>query len=153
MQLAIAIGKRGVSIVPDQGHTGFAHLLKGFTGCPEFTVTGSTRLKIENRAIVLLAGEAAQRKHRPSSIRSHHGSSDRRHVIDLLTYVTGSDRELRAYVAWLSIRSEQLVALPAHWAMIVAVAHALLGRDSLSSSEVIRIARIASQAACALSVY
>src|ERR1017187_6792653 len=87
--------------------------------------TGRMRLGAEKEAIILLAGPAAQRKFRPSSLRNYHGHSDRHSAIELMDYFVGSNRELEAYINWLRIRAEQLVADSFVWKTIEAVAAAL----------------------------
>jgi hypothetical protein len=72
----IRLGRKGTSIIPDVDSAGRAHIRKGFKGNPEYEMSGSTRLGAERRAIVSLAGEAAQRKFRPSSIRRYHARED-----------------------------------------------------------------------------
>jgi hypothetical protein len=89
-QLRVGIGRRGVSIVPNEDWSGFAHTLKGFSGRPDIERTGQMRLGAEKRAIVSFAGEAAQRRFRPMSVRRHHGAIDRGHAIDLMNYFVGS---------------------------------------------------------------
>jgi hypothetical protein len=136
LQLRVGIGRRGVSLVPNEDWSGFVHTLKGFSGRPDIERTGQMRLGAENRAIVLFAGEAAQRRFRPMSVRRHHAAYDRRHAIDLMNYFVGSTRELEAYLEWLRIRTEAFVASPFNWTLIGAVAAALLTRKRLNADEV-----------------
>lgn len=141
LQLGVGIGCDGVSIVPGEDFAGFAHVLKGFRGRPDVEMTGAMRLKAENRVIVSLAGPVAQRIYRPSSVRGHHGRSDRASAVDLLSFFAGSTRELTAYLRWLQVRTEEYVGSSLWWTMIDAVADALIARDRLSVSEIKVIVR------------
>lgn len=142
MQLGVGIGRRGVSIIPGEDFAGFAHVLKGFRGRPDLDlITGAMRLKAENRVIVSFAGPAAQRRFRASSVRSYHGRSDRERAIDLLIFFASPTRELEAYLRWLHIRTENLVAGQAWWLMIEAVAEALMTHKRLTSEEVEAVVR------------
>src|SRR5260370_21260390 len=96
IHLRVGIGRRGVSIVPSEGATGGAYLLKAFSGNPELEITDRMRLGAEKQAIILFAGPAAQRRFRPSSVRSYHGQSDRGVANQLMNYFVGSNRELEA---------------------------------------------------------
>jgi hypothetical protein len=135
LQLKVGIGRRGVSIVPNEDWSGFVHTLKGFSGRPDIERTGQMRLGAEKRAIISFAGEAAQRRFRPMSVRRHHAAIDRRHAIDLMNYFVGSTRELEAYLEWLRIRAESFVASPFNWKRIEAVAAALMARKRLTAGE------------------
>jgi hypothetical protein len=136
IHLRVGIGRQGVSIVPSEGAFGTCHILKSFSGNPELEITGRIRLGAEKMAIILLAGPAAQRNFRASSLRNYHGHSDRRWAIDLMDRFVGSNRELEAYLNLLRIRAEQLVANPFTWKTIEAVAVALFERKRLTAREV-----------------
>jgi hypothetical protein len=141
LRLGVGIGRRGVSIVPREDCAGFVYVLKAFRGRPDVEITGAMRLKAESQIIVDLAGPAAQRRFRASSVRNIHGRSDHQGAIELLRWFTRSTRELEAYFRLLQIRAEELVASPLWWTQIDAVAGELLAHKHLSSSEVKTIAR------------
>jgi hypothetical protein len=97
---AIAHGKgirrQGATIIPDlkRGAAGTVYMLKHIPGDPSVAgayrgdrQTGRMQLRIEEDVIVSLAGGVAQRKFRPSSVRSYHWRSDREAAIDLLMYI------------------------------------------------------------------
>lgn len=134
--LKVGIGRRGASIIPGESYAGVVHVRKGFRGSPELDNSGAMRLGAERRAITCFAGEAAQRKFRPSSVRSYHGQMDRHKAVDLMSYFVGSARELDAYLKLLKIRADQFVACDPWWTAIKAVAKALMDRDRLSADEV-----------------
>lgn len=136
VHLGVGIGRLGVSIVPSDGAAGTCHTNKTFSGSPDAHTTDRMRLGAEKRAIILFAGPAAQRKYRSSSVRNYHGHSDRHGAVDLMNCFVGSNRELEAYINWLRIRAEQLVAIPFAWKTIEAVAAALFERKHLTAQEV-----------------
>jgi hypothetical protein len=143
LRLGVGIGRRGVSIVPGEGFLGKVHVLMALGGRPDVEITGAMRLKAESQVIVSLAGTAAQRRFRASSVRSYHGRSDIQGAFKLLSFFTFSrdDQELKAYFRLLQIRAEVMVATPLWWTQIDAVAGELLTRKHLSVSEVKTIAR------------
>jgi hypothetical protein len=131
----IGIGRKGVSVVRDGDTDGRVYAHKGFNGNPEYDRSG-TRLGAERRTVVTLAGEAAQRKFRVSSVRRYHAGSDWDNAVNLMSHFVASDRELSAYLELLRVRAEQLVENPECWAMIDAVATALMEHDTLSAAVV-----------------
>lgn len=87
------------------------------------------------RGIIALAGEAAQRRFNPRSVRRHHGEGDRKAVDRYAKeYSGGSARYNKALVDLWQIRADDLVKLC--WPTIVRVAEALLERRTLPYSEV-----------------
>jgi hypothetical protein len=145
---ALAYGKgirrQGATIVPNlkRGAAGTVYMLKHIPGDPSAggayrgdRLTGRMRLRIEEDVMVSLAGPAAQRCFRPSSVRSHHGRSDHEAALDLLTYMVGDERELQAYWRWLMVRTENFVRLPPRWMQIEAIAKALIEKKTLGPGE------------------
>jgi hypothetical protein len=135
LRLGIGIGRAGVSIVADGGG-GFTASHRGFRGNPEVGDTDRRRSRIEKNVVMILAGTAAQRKFRPSSVRRMHGSSDRNQAINLLGCLVGSDQELDAWLKLLRIRAEHLVENAFNWKVIEAVAAALMERKRLGAKDV-----------------
>lgn len=136
LRLGIGIGRKGVSIVPKDDMLGWAHICKGFSGNPEYEVTGRMRLKVEHRVLALLAGMHA--------CQSGDGcEEDLRRAWGLLEYFCGSDEEVQAYLDWLNIRAKQLVESEVCQVKIDALAQALLEKKRLSAGEVKAIARAA----------
>jgi hypothetical protein len=138
---AMAYGKgirrQGATIVPDaERAAGSVYMLKHVPGDPSVDLlTGRMRLRIEEDVIVSLAGGVAQREFRASSIRSYHGRSDREAAIDLLSYITGDERELKAYWRLLVVRTENFVRNAPRWMQIEAVAKALMEKKTLDRRE------------------
>lgn len=113
LKIPFGKGKHAISIVPDgstQGHFLSKHILRGRR--IDVGTTGADQLKMERLVVVLLAGMVAQRRHRPSSIRTWHGSSDFHSAVDLIGYFAGNDREIEAYLKLLRIRAELTLERP-----------------------------------------
>jgi hypothetical protein len=149
---ALAYGKgirrQGATIVPDlkRGAAGNVYMLKHIPGDPSVggayrgdRQTGRMRLRIEEDVIVRLAGGAAQRRFRPSSVRSYHSRTDNESATDLLMYIVGDERELKAYWRWLMVRTENFVRCPPRRMQIQSVAKALMERKTLSPGELRQI--------------
>ena len=149
IHLGIGVGRKGVNIIPDsnENRTGMAHILKGFAGRPDVGTSDRMRLGAEKNALATFAGEAAQRRYRPTSVRSWHASKDRQNIVDLLSYFVSENRELEAYCRWLQIRAENLIKKPEVWAQVQAVACALVKQEHLKPLEVQTICKQAFQSA------
>lgn len=100
------------------------------------------RRKAEKNATVLMAGMEAQRRFRPSSVRSYHGTKDDTDVLDYLEYFA-ADKELWFWQKQLRAQAKNLIA--SHWPAVEAVAAALLERKRLTGDEVRAVIDAASQ--------
>jgi hypothetical protein len=88
-------------------------------------MTYRARERIEREVVCLLAGFAAERKF--TGRRNHvAANADTRAATDLAAYACGTVDEVSAFLAWLSIRTRDLVEV--HWLAVVAVAEALIER-------------------------
>ena len=129
-------GFRRVTIVPDDEAAG--HSLDGmggrFHGQPDCEMTPAIRDYLERHIQVLLAGEIAQRKHSPRSVRQHHGRSDRHHAVGLALYINSDPRAVELYLRWLEHCTEGLVVT--RWAMVETVAEALAEHKTLTRAQV-----------------
>jgi hypothetical protein len=136
--LFTGIRKKGASIVADEETAGRVHMRTTFNGDPNrLKYESSLRFRdgLEKAAMRSLAGEIAQRRFRPSSVRRHHAASDRETVMDCLAHLSECDEELmRAYLKLLTIRTRNMVAF--YWPEITAVAEALTEKKVLSAEEV-----------------
>jgi hypothetical protein len=90
------------------------------------------RLKAEKNIVVALAGPAAQRLYRPSSLRRHHGASDREIAMDLAFRLWGD--LATAYLKWLNLRTVAL--LRTDWHFVQAFAAKLLKDGTLYSGDI-----------------
>ena len=133
-----------VTIQPDRaqassGHCHAEHLLA--ESHPDYDDSDEVRMRIEREVFYLLAGYAVQRAFNPRSCRHYHASEDHHGVVDLLSYVSGSNEELTAYLKLMEIRVRQFVAAQDKWIAISALASALLDRTTLTGEEASNIIR------------
>jgi hypothetical protein len=98
-----------------------------------------SRLKVERRVRVCLAGPIAHRRFSKRSYRDFQGADDHKLASELLVKIVGSMEELEAYLNLLSIQADALVTL--QWGQVKAVARALVDRRVLSGREVAEIIR------------
>lgn len=132
--LGFSVGRRGVTIIPDKikDNLGAAHVLLQLRERPDVAISPGTHVRIENHAVVCLAGDAAQRKLHP---RSHYrAQSDQDQALELLDYISGSNEILCARFKVARLQAQALVNL--RWKEITAVATALLERKTLTRDEV-----------------
>ena len=76
----------------------------------EYDNSDRTRMRVERELIVTLAGIAAQRRHAPRSVRAWHSEADRRHASTLALWANGDGETATAYLRWLSLRTDRLIA-------------------------------------------
>ena len=134
---ALSIVADGESVGHHRSHWYFAGVRPDFDGSPK------VQRRLENAALVCLAGPAAERRFNPKGFRHAGSSGDRRHAIDLLSYLTGSAEELEAYLGLVAVRARQFVADPRTWFLIDRLAARLLERPELTGNEVRRAIRAA----------
>jgi hypothetical protein len=136
--LNIWLRRKAATIIPDstEGFDGMVWTQWSFRGRPDVEITDRMYVRLERHIVVSLAGEHAQRKYRPSSVRSRHGDSDRQDAVDILSHLVPnmSSNEFTLHYRLLNERAKNLVE--AHWPQIIAVANALLERKTLTEQEV-----------------
>ena len=126
--MGFLVGRRFrlVTIEPGEdslGHVMFEKFSKGFQ--PGHNSGLRTRAQIENGVMAALAGPTAE--HLYSGRRNNRGASDDHHyAVDLATYEVSEDKELEAYIRWLSVRTRNRLTVPANWSAVKAVANELL---------------------------
>jgi ATP-dependent Zn protease len=150
--LALGIRVRSASIVPNRESAidGYVRSQKigrntarNIEWADRFT---RSRLQAEKRVMVWMAGELAQRRFNPRSVRSYHASMDREEIVDMLMRyarprlseaidVTSHYKLLKEWTAEL---------LDENWILVEAVANALVKRRTLSGSEMRNIVFVAS---------
>lgn len=138
---------RTVTIEPGDGARGFVEhdrLLARFRG-RELTLLWKDRLMKSAR--VSLAGEIAQRRAFPRSIRSWHGSADHNAAIEcVLSYTDGGGEDvrlLRAHFRVLQLETEQLLDGAGRWRAVEGLADALNRRTTLVGAEAEAVIRAA----------
>lgn len=98
-----------------------------------YSNTPAMRIKIEHVIMVTLAGDIAQRKFRPRSSRTWHASADRTTAADMALSLCGSGEQTSAFLAWLHIRTRDIIH--DRWRVVKSVAAALLERETLTGEE------------------
>jgi ATP-dependent Zn protease len=68
--LGMSIGRNGVTIVPDKikQTLGTGHILSQLRERPDVSVSPRTHVQIENRAVMDMAGDVAEKKFRPTMV-------------------------------------------------------------------------------------
>jgi len=92
---------------------------------------------MHNRGMIALAGEAAQRRFSPRSVRQHHGGSDRDAVRRFALDASGSAEVAQCLVDLWQAQANDLVQ--ARWAVIQRVAAALLEKQMVGGAELQRL--------------
>jgi hypothetical protein len=139
--LKIALRRKEVSIVPDneRGSDGSTSHLQVVSKEIEYDRSGKNFLRAERLVKMSLAGEIAQRRYKPRSMRSHHGHSDRDHAADLLSYFATSQEELQVWLKLLTIRTENMFAPARVWRAVEKLAAALMVKRAISGKEATEI--------------
>jgi hypothetical protein len=141
----LGVGIRRASIVPEEqdgsaGHVLNRKLLRQSSYDIELADRFSpSRLQAEKRVMVSMAGELAQRRFRQHSVRAYHVSSDREHIIDILTRYAacpGPGEPIDITTHYNLLREWTNAMLENDWYLVEAFADALIERRTLSSSEV-----------------
>jgi hypothetical protein len=126
---------RSVTIVPDKVN-GYAGRVRheDLTRAVDLETDNSprTRSRIERQIVVALAGAAAQRKYDRRSWRSFHSSGDYETAANLADAVSSSPAASEAFLKWLTIATDDLIAV--HWLEVKKIAKALLDEKTLSGS-------------------
>ena len=138
----------GISIVPDDddGSLGRCTYDKWRSKLnPEYDDGPVLRNLVETRVMTALAGIQAEAE--LTRRRNWVGAnSDLRSAANLLSYISGSTAEHTAYQDWLWERTGSLIRDPQHWAMIQALASALLTQHLIGERKARAIIREAQQA-------
>jgi hypothetical protein len=140
MDWCLGLGVRGVSIVRDgdsAGHvqgkrinprTGRA-IDQGYRWHP-------SRFVAEKHAMSLLAGEAAQRRYSPLSVRRRHSEDDLAKCDALLGKYDPDREKPEAKFHCLLLRKWTVSVIEQHWHLVEAVAGALLNHRELSGAQI-----------------
>ena len=134
-----SIATRKLSIIPKDGSHGRftpGPYIIGIKKLEFCEVTPRVQRTLENRALISLAGPAAERRFNPKGYRRIYGKGDYDHACMMLERASHSDSELKTYFRLIEIRAEKLVENPLQWLQIQGVAKALLERGELSGKMV-----------------
>ena len=142
-ELGFRLGKSGVSIVPDGESLGQAYVLYGGWR-PDRYSSKRILLRLERYTMVNFAGEEAQRKFNPRSVRKFHASGDLHDSVDnLLRFY--DPKAVEARMEFLKSRTAEMVQSPTTWKNIVAVAEALHGSQHMHREEIEQVIRSVSR--------
>ena len=125
---------RAVSIVPakDKRYLGY-HQSPRYSK-PLYGPSPHVQRRLENIALVCLAGPAADRRFNPRGFRHYSGQRDRETAIDLLWHMSDTTEEAEAYFRLVQVRASILVE--GYWRTIEHVAEALLEKGTLMGGEI-----------------
>jgi ATP-dependent Zn protease len=128
-ELGLAV--RYATIVPEPGSLGHIRYYEWpLTQQPDVRWTPAVRIRCENSIIVALAGPTAEQRH--TDRWDHVGASgDYEAAADMALRVCVTSESSDAYMAWLGIRTNELI--DQQWASIHAVATALLKRSRIGA--------------------
>jgi ATP-dependent Zn protease len=124
-----------VSIVPEEEVAGHAEIDRGGDealryGDDEF----KRQVTFERRIMAAMAGEVAQRRFAPRSVRRQHGATDRIMVADYLDELECPTEKIRvAYERLLRLRTEALINRL--WDSVERIAALLLERGTITGEE------------------
>ncbi len=135
----VLVRAKSLSIIPDLSDGSLGRHITGpyFTNMrPDLDHSPRVQRRLENKALVCLAGPAAQRRFSPRGYRWVHGEGDYRQAVELLSYISPESKELGAYIGLIDIRARNFVRRDDMWAAIEAVAAALLDRGEIPGREI-----------------
>ena len=139
---AVAAWRVGVrckllSTVADETSAGRHVHTPYFSGMnPEYDDSPRVQRRLENMALVCLAGPAAQRRFNPKGFRRAYARDDYHQAVDLLSYIAPDNEVLGAYVGLIEVLARKFVEAPRNWYCIESLADELLQRHEMSGREV-----------------
>lgn len=139
---AFAAFHRGVrikklTIVPDGDAAGRMTNAPYFGNMnPEFDDSPRVQRRLENMALVCLAGPAAQKRFNPRGYRHWHGEGDVHQAVDLLSYISPEPDELGALWSLMEIRARNMVSPDNTWQIIKFLAERLLEKETMFGKQV-----------------
>ncbi len=125
-----------LSIMPDSQSLGRLTHHSYFAGVnPEFDDSPRCQRRLENMALVCLAGPAAQRRFNPRGYPQY-VKGDYHDAVNFLSYISPDPDELGAHIGWIEVRARNFVRRDDMWVPIKALAAALLDRGEIPSREI-----------------
>ncbi len=104
-----------------------------------------SRLRAEKRVMVLQAGEVAQRRYNPRSVRRHHSGDDYEKCVNILRIYSPDEEKLDVMPHYLLLRKWTIYLIEQHWHLVEAFAKALLKCRELSGTQVRDVINAANQ--------
>lgn len=92
--------------------------------------------RLENMAVVCMAGPEAQRYFYPAGFRRGFAAADRKQAEAILRALAGERRELNTYLNLIEIRARNLVSRPHTWQLVQFLADRLLESVTMTAPEV-----------------
>jgi hypothetical protein len=136
-----------VTIVSKKGAAGQERMRYACLGRVHYDNPYGSITRCHNWIIGAFAGEEAQRRYNPKSVRSHHAAHDRKAIGEILWRLHGENSELIKHVyRYLRAEARSLVAYPILWRQIEDLAKALIERKTLPGEEVSAILRASVEA-------
>jgi hypothetical protein len=137
-----------ITIVPEDGADGcftHANLLKGIDLEWEDSDQDpdQARIGVEKTILICLSGMEAQRRHRASSVRSHHARADYEKAVDLAGRIFGSSEVIAAYMKFLLARAKSQFNRPGSWKAVEVLAGELMKHGTLQGSDALKVIRAA----------
>ncbi len=137
------------TIVPDNDSSGHVMIEPEKPSTCTDAVRGGlwhpSRLLLEKRVMLVQAGEVAQRRYNPRSVRRGHFRNDRRKCVDILRIYAPDEEKLDVMPHYRLLRNWTIYLIEEHWHLVEAVAKALLECRELSGTQVLDVIRSANQ--------
>lgn len=132
----VGVRTKKLTIVPHADAAG-THVHEPYSGIDlEYDSSPRVQRRIENMALVLYAGPAAQKRFNSKGFRRYHAGSDWSRASQLLSYVVGDSDVHAAYIKLIDLQATKLIGLPNHWPVIKGIAEALLEHHTLDRKSV-----------------
>lgn len=129
--------KGGISIVTEGVSLGRTwHRPPPVSFQPEFDASPAVEARIVNMAKVCYAGFAAEKLQFGHRIDSTGCASDFSTAISLLDYISGSNREVKAWSDLLMIQTEMMLTRPVLWRAVHGTAQLLVKHGSIKYKDV-----------------
>jgi hypothetical protein len=131
---------KSATVVPDKvdklaGHVHHEKMFRGLN--PANDMSDRVRLQIERDLTIALAGRAAQRRYSKKSWRHYHGKSDLAWASDLALRIGGDGEGATAFLRWIELRTDRLVAK--RWRDIEHVARKLVKHKTMTGAEIVDV--------------
>jgi hypothetical protein len=132
--LRLSMGRDGATIVPDHKDRtlGSAHILLDLEQNPEYSNSPGVRARIEDHAVMCMAGDAAERKFNPK--RKFGGWGDIQTASAMASYVSSSAEVIQARLHLAKMRAKDIV--DCRWDFIEVLAATLMENKTLKPGEV-----------------
>jgi len=131
---------KSLSIVPDDESAG-RHIHEPYFSDQDVEdilygeMTAEPQVKLENNALVCLAGPWAQKRYNPKGFRKYHGEGDRADALSFLGRVREGE-SLSLYYKMIDLDARNFVQNDRIWGVICNLANALLNQPEMSGDEV-----------------